>query len=74
MLRWYWYLCGAAYVRETVLLGNHQPEDYERWRTTLSVPDAPESFGSIGTNPERLHGESPLPLPRKINRSPCDGT
>jgi hypothetical protein len=29
MLRWYWYFCGAVYVRETVLLRHHQPEDYE---------------------------------------------
>ena len=29
MLRWYWYFCGAVYVRETALLRHHQPEDYE---------------------------------------------
>jgi hypothetical protein len=43
MLRWYWYLCGAAHVRETALLGHHQPEDYERWPTTPSAPEGPQA-------------------------------
>jgi hypothetical protein len=55
MLRWYWYLCGAAYVRETALLGRHQKEDYERWRTTLlSGPIAPLApRGSVRHRPAR---------------------
>jgi hypothetical protein len=61
MLRWYWYLCGAAYARETALLHRHQPEDYERWHTTLAVPEAPESFGGIGANPEPLHARGRRP-------------
>lgn len=29
MLRWYWYLCGSVYAKQTRLLQVHQDEDYE---------------------------------------------
>jgi hypothetical protein len=39
MLRWYWYLCGSAYVKQTSLLCGHEAEDYERWRSALRIPE-----------------------------------
>ena len=39
MLRWYWYLCGAAHVKQTWLLQSHELEDYEKWRRALLDPN-----------------------------------
>jgi hypothetical protein len=39
MLRWYWYLCGAAHVKQTWLLQSHELEDYEKWRSALVDPN-----------------------------------
>jgi hypothetical protein len=52
MLRWYWYLCGSVYARQTALLGHREIEDYEIWNRTLPVPNARDRSGSSGTVPE----------------------
>jgi hypothetical protein len=49
MLRWYWYLCGSVYAKQTALLRNHEPEDYESARSTLQAPRSPE----VDPDPER---------------------
>lgn len=51
MLRWYWYLCGNVYAKQTRLLHVHQFEDYEtdaaplralaeRWSRPIARPKA----------------------------------
>lgn len=61
MLRWYWYFCGAVYVRETALLRHHQPEDYEErerdredLRTISRSDDAITSASSRSDSLSRL--------------------
>jgi hypothetical protein len=49
MLRWYWYLCGSVYAKQTALLRNHEAEDYESARSTLQAPRSPE----VDSDPER---------------------
>jgi len=45
MLRWYWYLCGSVYAKQTGVMCEHEDEDYERWRhdvldsATVAVAD-----------------------------------
>jgi hypothetical protein len=50
MLRWYWYLCGTVYAKQTALLRNHEAEDYESARSTLQTPSSPQ----VAQNPERF--------------------
>lgn len=39
MLRWYWYLSGSVYVKQTRLLQSHEDEDYEAARIGSEPPE-----------------------------------
>ena len=42
MLRWYWYLSGSVYVKQTRLLHSHEDEDYEAARIAAELPEPSE--------------------------------
>ena len=66
MLRWYWYLSGSVYVKQTRLLHSHEDEDYEAARLASELPERSDGdavwrkplSATAGTPPGRFNQRS----------------